>query len=65
MTNEITTAYELINLCACFDILHFPPEEFVVIFNHISPVPYRACTDQHTRFPQIPGWIHNRMRDQV
>ena len=29
MTNEITTAYEPIDLCACFDILHFPPEDFM------------------------------------
>ena len=29
MTNEITTAYESIDLCSCFDILHFPPEEFL------------------------------------
>jgi len=29
MTNEITTAYESIDLCACFDILHFPPEDFM------------------------------------
>ena len=29
MTNEITTAYEPSALCACFDILHFPPEVFL------------------------------------
>ena len=29
MTNEIATAYEPIDLCACFDILHFPPEDFM------------------------------------
>ena len=25
MTNEITTAYEPIDLCACFDMIHEPP----------------------------------------
>ena len=29
MTNETTSVYEPIDLCACFDILHFPPEEFL------------------------------------
>ena len=29
MTHEITTAYEPIDLCACFDMLYFPPEEFL------------------------------------
>lgn len=29
MTHEFTTAYEPIDLCACFDMLYFPPEEFL------------------------------------
>lgn len=29
MTKEITIPYEPIDLCSCFDILHFPPEDFM------------------------------------
>lgn len=29
MTNEITTAYEPIDLCACFDVIFDPPEVFL------------------------------------